>query len=91
MIASMLCGDVNSSRLNSLCQDLGLSLRLVKSWRKWWNNIYSNSKIWLSLKDKVAFSQSPSFPDIFFNSFESLGEPENQVIAVLKLIKFNII
>ncbi len=74
-------------RLNRLCANFAVSVRTVRRWCRFWRETFVTSRVWQAARGRFAAPvRAESMPGALLDAFSGTSDPENRVVAVLRLV-----
>ena len=85
VLASAMLHGVNSWRLSKLQKLLGVSLRTLKRWRRWWADVFGPSCFFKT--GKAVFGEAVQVGSLPLSLLEFFGWPDNAQETLAKVLK----
>jgi hypothetical protein len=72
-------------RLHRLAQVYEVSPRTLLRWRRWWREVFVESRFWQATQGRFATPVDPAaLPESLLGAFSGLEQPGERVLAVLR-------
>jgi hypothetical protein len=92
MVASILAGDHSQKTLITFCKALGVHMKTIGLWRRWWSDIYVASKHWRHLKGLFSRQvDEPGLPSSLLPLCSHQTDIQKKMIWLLRLFTTSII
>ena len=74
-------------RLKRLCASYAVSVRTVRRWCRFWRETFVTSRVWQATRGRFgAPVRAQSMPGSLLGAFGEIGDTEDRVVAVLRLV-----
>lgn len=72
-------------RLHRLAEVYAVSPRTLLRWRRWWREVFVESRFWQATRGRFATPVDPAaLPESLLAAFSGLAQPSERVLAVLR-------